>query len=89
MVLVAMPWSEPFLPSIQIGVLQALLERSGLTTESKSYYLSWLEFMLDAVAESTPGDYLSISNQYFGIGLGDWVFSPLPLNGASDDHQDQ
>ncbi len=49
-VLVAMPWQVLHLPSIQLGILQAVLERTGIRTEVRSLYLAFMEHCRRATA---------------------------------------
>ncbi len=41
--LVAMPWQVLQLPSIQLGLLQPLLEAAGIRTELRSFKLDFME----------------------------------------------
>lgn len=88
--LVAMPWALLNRPSIQLGVLQSVLEEAGVATQVRSLYLDFMEHLASRTARLaeaerlTPDDYGKIAAQYF---IGDWVFAVPPFKkpSASDE----
>ncbi len=88
--LVAMPWALLNRPSIQLGVLQSVLEQAGVATEVRSLYLDFMEHLASKTARLpeaervTPDDYGQIAAHYF---IGDWVFAVPPFKkpSASDE----
>jgi ribosomal peptide maturation radical SAM protein 1 len=77
-------------PSIQLGVLQSVLEEAGICTEVRSLYLEFMEFLASNTAslpdeESiTIEDYGEIATQPI---IGDWIFAVPPFHDprASDE----
>ncbi len=88
--LVAMPWAMLNRPSIQLGILQSLLEEAGVATGVRSLYLDFMEHLATKTAHLheaeriTPEGYGEIAAQYF---IGDWVFAVPPFKkpAASDE----
>jgi ribosomal peptide maturation radical SAM protein 1 len=80
--LVSMPWATLHSPSIQIGILKALLEAKGFSVAAHHFYLDAAEYLINV--ENTGGnkftcdDYRSIAGQYCNFGLGDWIFAVPP-----------
>jgi ribosomal peptide maturation radical SAM protein 1 len=78
-----MPWARLEHPSIQLGLLQAVLARAEIPSEVRSLYLTFMEFLCASTAERpeaeqiTVVDYAAIASQYF---IGDWIFSVPPFN---------
>ena len=83
-VLVSMPWTVTRAPSIQLGILKALLDRAGLGAATVHAYVDFF----DAVARRLGGRRLSVDT-YDGFGefFGEWVFSVPPFRqpGPDDD----
>jgi ribosomal peptide maturation radical SAM protein 1 len=77
LLLIAMPWAEPGLPSIQLGILRPVAGSAGIQVDVRSYYLAWLEHLLHNGL--TVDDYMAIGTKHFGMGLGDWIFAVSPL----------
>ena len=81
--LVAMPWALLTRPSIQLGVLQSVLEEAGIDTEVRSFYLYFAEFLTSKTANLPEGEritsdnYEAIAAQYF---IGDWIFAVPPFH---------
>jgi len=91
--LVSMPWEYLEAPSIQLGILQSILERDGVRAEVRSLKLAFLDYCL-AMTRNRPeaekialADYQAIAFAHFGVGLGEWIFAvpPFAANGASDE----
>lgn len=75
--LVCMPWHVPGSPSIQLGILQALLRHQGLECHTHSVYLDFLRFATDP---SVPGalslaEFLAVGEHWFTAAPGAWVFA--------------
>jgi ribosomal peptide maturation radical SAM protein 1 len=84
-VLITMPWEVLELPSIQLGTLQAVLQRAGIRAEVRSLNLAFMEHCLSAPAE-TPreevirvADYDRIASERYPVGLGEWIFAVPPF----------
>jgi ribosomal peptide maturation radical SAM protein 1 len=81
-----MPWQPAELPSIQLGILQAVLERAGHSVQVRSLALPFL----DACAAAAAGaggfglaDYRLVSQDWGFLGAGDWVFAQPPFPAAA------
>lgn len=89
--LVAMPWALLNRPSIQLGVLQSVLEQAGVATEVRSLYLDFMEHLASKTARLpeaeriTPDHYGQIAAQYF---IGDWVFAVPPFKNPSSSDEE-
>ncbi len=89
--LLAMPWALLHRPSIQLGVLQSILEEADIGTEVRSYYLDFMEHLASRTAELPDGericleDYEEIAIQYF---IGDWIFAVPPFNNPRDSDEE-
>ncbi len=89
-----MPWEAPEFPSIQLGLLQAALERAGVQTAVRSLKLDFLEHCILATAGRPPGERLGVAEYdrvvelSREVNLGDWIFSipPFRPGSPSDDH---
>ena len=82
-VLIAMPWASITYPSIQLGILKSLLERSQLSCASMSLNLSFFEYL--AAQQHTHRmsleqyDYIGEAS---GLGLGEWIFASAAKAGV-------
>jgi ribosomal peptide maturation radical SAM protein 1 len=75
-VLVAMPFLKIDTPSIQLGILKAILDREGIPSEVRSYHVTFFEHLARAAAKA-PADFnLSAYDQICErMDLaGEWVF---------------
>jgi ribosomal peptide maturation radical SAM protein 1 len=85
MLLIAMPWHALSLPSIQIGLLRAVLERAGIGAEARSLMLGFMEHCAAETAGRPPderigvADYGVVADEYSMLGLGDWIFAVPPF----------
>jgi len=85
-VLVAMPWSALYNPSIQVGILTSVVERAGFTAFPRSYFLTFMELLyartrhLPEAEQIDTSDYQYISERLDKIGCGDWIFSTPEFN---------
>ncbi|WP_406863718.1 RiPP maturation radical SAM C-methyltransferase [Streptomyces sp. HUAS MG47] len=76
--LVTMPWQPVDLPSLQIGLLRALLARTRPDDEVREFHgsLRWAEFLLERTGGLLrPADHVEVGSDAIFDGLGDWVFS--------------
>ncbi len=85
MALVTMPWEMLEAPSIQLGIVQAVLERAGFEVEVRSLKLAFVAHCLSATAARPPGDRIGASDykrvvERFDVGLGDWIFAVPPFH---------
>jgi ribosomal peptide maturation radical SAM protein 1 len=83
--LVTMPWEMLERPSIQLGIVQAVLERAGFEVEVHSLKLAFVEHCLLATADRPPSERIGLSNykrvvERFDVGLGDWIFAVPPFH---------
>jgi len=77
--LVCMPWHVPTAPSIQLGILQAVLRRHGIACHAHSFHLDFLRFATAAEVDAAPltrAEYLAVGEQWFVQAPGAWVFAP-------------
>lgn len=79
--LVCMPWHMLGSPSIQIGTLQAVLERAGIPCRSHSFHLEFQEFLASRQSSggTTLDEYGEICSAWENFGAGDWVFAVAPF----------
>jgi hypothetical protein len=83
------PWHALSTPSIQLGLLQSVLEQAGIQTEVATLGLAFLEHCYTATAclpdESRIGiaEYDAVVNRV-DTGLGDWIFAVPPFRDASE-----
>src|SRR5690349_3955809 len=81
-VLVCMPWSAVARPSLALGILQAVLDRRGVPTTTRSFHLAFAEHVIGATAHDarpiTLDDLTAIGEETAGRGYGDWVFAVEP-----------
>jgi ribosomal peptide maturation radical SAM protein 1 len=87
--LIAMPWHALHLPSIQLGLLQSVLEGAGIQTEVATLGLAFLEHCYTATADLPDGARISVAEydavaSHGGSGLGDWIFSVPPFRDAPE-----
>jgi ribosomal peptide maturation radical SAM protein 1 len=75
-VLVAMPWTVVRAPSIQIGLLKAVLERHDIGAAAFHFYVDFFNL----VATQVRGGRVSVSRfESFGEVFGEWTFSVPPF----------
>jgi ribosomal peptide maturation radical SAM protein 1 len=86
--LIAMPWQPLHAPSIQLGTLQAILERAGVRPVVQS---AWLDFMEHCLAETAHrpeperiglSDYTMVTT--YSVGFGNWIFAVPPFRDSPD-----
>jgi ribosomal peptide maturation radical SAM protein 1 len=84
--LVAMPWASPETPSIQIGLLSAVLARAGVPSTAHSLHLEVAGFFVEngVALEHVEG----VSHQWWRVGLGEWIFARAQGGRACDDDAD-
>jgi ribosomal peptide maturation radical SAM protein 1 len=86
-----MPWEALRFPSLQLGTLKAVLERAGYPTAVRSFYLALMEHLL-LQTEGLPeperisvADYAAVAESYWGVGMGDWIFTGPPYRGLDEE----
>jgi len=69
------------MPSIQLGINQALLSAHQIGVSSRSFYLEWLKFLSlrGADPEAVFAGVQQVSDTYHGVGVGEWIFAVPPL----------
>jgi ribosomal peptide maturation radical SAM protein 1 len=78
-----MPWALLNRPSIQLGVLQSVLQEKGIKTEVRSFYLHFVEYLAERTASLSDGKrivaehYGEVAAHYF---IGDWIFAVPPFH---------
>jgi len=71
--LVAMPWAAPETPSIQIGLLGAVLARAEMPATAHSLHLEVTGFF---VGKGVALEHVeAVSHQWWRVGLGEWIFA--------------
>ncbi|HXH27578.1 MAG TPA: RiPP maturation radical SAM C-methyltransferase [Candidatus Polarisedimenticolia bacterium] len=83
--LVSMPWEALHHPPIQLGLLQAVLERAGLPTAVRSFNLDFMDHCVRATADRPAEELLGVAEYDLVVvwsrkfNLGDWIFSVPPF----------
>jgi ribosomal peptide maturation radical SAM protein 1 len=76
-----MPWDQLEYPSIQLGVLLAVLERAGIAAATRSLNLDFMQHCTDATAALPESERLSVGSYHAvvrwsrDVSVGDWIFS--------------
>lgn len=77
--LVSMPWQALDAPSLQVGLLAAVLERAGIACTSHSFHLELQAFATRRAARVTApfgtADYREVADRWAELAVGDWVFT--------------
>ena len=79
--LISLPWDDLKYPSIQLGVLRAVVEREGIRCEVRSLNLEFMEHAARATSGRTGEaplsvrDYAEIMRWSLDVSLGDWIFA--------------
>lgn len=77
--LVCMPWHVARSPSIQLGILAAVLRDRGVRCASHSLYLEFADFVRRAGRAGagllTLDEYFALGDRWFMTGAGDFVFA--------------
>jgi ribosomal peptide maturation radical SAM protein 1 len=83
--LIAMPWHWFSTPSLQLGLLQSVLQRAGVRTETATLSLAFMEHCYQLTADLAEAervgitDYSAVATEYDYAGLGDWIFAVPPF----------
>ncbi len=81
--LVSMPWTNVLAPSIQIGILKAVLEAHEIRTQNFHFYVDFF----DTISAALGGKKLSIGKfESFGHLFGEWAFSVPPFRTNSPEN---
>lgn len=77
-----MPWASVEGPSIQLGTLQALLDREGIPARSCAFNVDFVDWCVSApLAEPvTLRHYEALAHTYSHTGLPEWVFAVPPYH---------
>jgi ribosomal peptide maturation radical SAM protein 1 len=78
--LVALPWARLEHPSIQLGLLKAILDARGIRSKQLHLYLKFIEHLAALDSTLGPADYDDVATKYF---IGDWIFSVPPFGSPS------
>jgi hypothetical protein len=80
-VLITMPWDALYVPSLQLGTLQAVLDRHGFSSRIRQLNLAFMEHLAAASASRdqplTVDDYRRVATSFSGVG--DWIFAIPPF----------
>ncbi|MDA5110715.1 RiPP maturation radical SAM C-methyltransferase [Brevibacillus thermoruber] len=78
--LVTMPWNSLDMPSIQLGILRAVVQDKFPEQSCDTVYanLLWADYLYKRSGGTVTrtNDYPMIAEQTFGFGVGEWVFTP-------------
>ena len=88
-VFISMPWAPVDAPSIQLGILKAILDQEGIHAETAHLNLAFLEYLAALEGRRvTYRQYKWIELQA-QLGLGEWTFAVPPLreNSEGDDRR--
>ena len=83
-VFVSMPWAALQRTPIQLGILCPIAQRAGFTAETRHFNLTSMEYFWSKTAGEaehdriTFPDYVMISEEYYEMGLGEWIFAVPP-----------
>ena len=84
-----MPWDSLTNPSIQLGIVKAVLSRAGISATNLFLNLRWMSrLVLETERDRTPitmDDYADVAGEYYPVGLGDWLFAVPPFAPASEE----
>jgi ribosomal peptide maturation radical SAM protein 1 len=76
-----MPWDALYVPSLQLGTLQAVLDRHGFSSRIRQLNLAFMEHLAAASASRdqplTVDDYRRVATSFSGVG--DWIFAIPPF----------
>ena len=86
-ILIAMPWASITYPSIQLGIVKAMLDRAEVPCAPMSLNLSFFEYL----AAQAQADRLSLEQYDYigeasGLGLGEWIFASAAKGHADAEH---
>jgi ribosomal peptide maturation radical SAM protein 1 len=85
--LVSMPWQALDSPSLQVGLLSALLEDGGVPHREFSMHLGLMDFLAGCHGGEkqpfSPDDYRQIADRWADIAVGDWIFATEELRAPS------
>jgi len=77
--LVSMPWQALDAPSLQIGLLAAVLADAGIECTQHSFHFGLQEFVArnwrSPGPAFTPDDYREIADRWAELAVGDWAFT--------------
>ena len=82
-ILASMPWDMLEIPSIQIGTLDAVLRRAGISVATRAYKFDFIDRCI-ASERLSAADYLRIANRC-ETAIGDWIFAVPPYADVDDE----
>lgn len=86
--LICMPWDMLRFPSIQLGILKNVLERAGIPTAVRQYNLALMQHFteagLPAEEKITLKDVIDVTQEFYSVGMGDWIFAVPPFKEPSE-----
>ena len=86
-----MPWAKLEHPSIQLGVLQGVLQAEGMRVEVRSSYLDFMSHLARETAHLPPRERIG-TQDYGDIAsnalIGDWIFSVPPFHDGKELDED-
>lgn len=94
-ILIDMPWSLLEAPSIQLGTLKSVLQHANIRSEVRPLNLAFMHHVRVADALSpgevpiSPHDYMDVADEYYHLGLGDWIFACPPFRKSSPQEDDR
>jgi len=80
-----MPWHWVRTPSLQLGLLQSVLQKSGIRTDVRTLAIDYLDYCcaetagLPVAERIDATDYESIISDYDRLGIADWIFAVPPF----------
>lgn len=93
-ILIDMPWSLLEAPSIQLGTLKSVLQYANIRSEVRALNLAFMHHVrvedapLPGEAPLSPHDYMDVADEYYHLGLGDWIFAVPPFRKSSQQEDD-
>src|SRR5437764_11730693 len=80
-ILVSTPWTTLRAPSIQIGTIKSVLDRSGIAVKTAHLYVTFFDFLKTELGSEIPG---IDEFESFGWLFGEWIFSVPPFRTQSE-----
>ena len=84
-----MPFKDLRHPPIQLGILQQCLERAGISAQSHSLELAFMDHLHAKTIDDrlTISHYQRVATEEFTVQLGDWIFKVPPYADSSSDDE--
>ncbi|MFT7487085.1 MAG: ribosomal peptide maturation radical SAM protein 1, partial [Candidatus Paceibacteria bacterium] len=85
--LISMPWQALDSPSLQVGLLAALLDQESIPHQEFSLHLAFMDFLEQVHGKEkqpfTADNYRHISDRWADAAVGDWVFATEDVRASS------